>query len=802
MVRKIRKAAVIGAGIMGGGIAALLASAGIPTVMLDLVPEDLLPEEKQNSKARSRLAQAGLDRIRKSEPPLLMHPTDIDQICTGNLEDDFLDMKECDWIVEAVVEDLQIKQSLFRRIASVRAPHAIVTTNTSGLPLNALCKDLDDEFKRHFLGTHFFNPVRYMRLVELIAGESTLPEICEFMERFCGRILGKGVVWAKDTPQFVANRIGVFHMIRAMQLMREEGLTIPEVDCLFGPILGRPKTAIFKTCDLVGIDTLVKVAEYAYQFLSRDPQRQGFRPPEFLGDMVKKRLLGQKSQSGFYKSMKTDAGATTRLVIDPETLQYRVALPAEFPCVKAAGAAGSLGERLNTVVYGEDRGARFSWKVIAEYLLYAADRIGEIADTIVDMDNAMRWGFNFEMGPFETWDALGLENSLEKMTFEGRSIPRHIREMVSDGCKSFYTVENGIRLYYDFRQKAYLPIAGDDSRLFLSDLKAAGKTVLRSPSASLVDLGDDIFCCEFHTKMNVINGEIVDFLDQCIEFVDSTGAGMVIGNQSQAFPGTFSAGGDLRMMSAMARSGRYSDLESVLKRAQEVMLKARYAYFPVVAAPYGMTLGGGCELCLGAADTIVAHRELYMGLVEVAVGLLPAAGGCLNFWKKLTRGIPEAVEDVDLSKYFFTAFKTIAMATVSSSARHARYLGFLDRGDRIVANSEHLVGEAKREALRMARDGYRPPVKQPVRVFGDAAHGIVASELNNLVQGGSVSPYDSFLAGRIAYVISGGDIRTGSEIDETVILKLERDAFIDLWKQAKTRDRVEHMLNTGRPLRN
>ena len=801
MTRKIKQVAVIGSGIMGGGIAALLAGAGIQTMLLDIVPFNLTDEEKIDPVAKNSIVKAGLDAVIMSSPSLLMQKKDLNRITLGNLEDDFEKISDCDWIVEVVVENLKIKNDLFKRIETVRKPGAIVSSNTSGLPLKAMSEGLSQDFKQHFLGTHFFNPVRYMHLLEIIAGEETLTDVLEFMADFGERILGKGIVWAKDTPNFIGNRIGVQGIVKAMQLMLEDGLTIPEVDALFGTVMGRPRTAMFKTSDIVGLDTLGHVAKNTHALVVDDEQRESFVLPEFVDKMIDKNLLGTKTKSGFYKTDLTPEWKKIRKVIDPQTLEYSEYDPAAFECLANAQKAKTLPDKMKAVVYGKDKGARFTWKVVANNLIYAANRIPEIADTIVEIDNAMKWGFNFEMGPFETWDAIGLAASAEKMEKEGFTVPEKIKQMLAADITSFYKTDNGKCLAYDFAVQDYKEVVVSDNIVSLKSLKDANKAVKTCPSASLIDLGDGVFCLEFHTKMNALNREIVEFQQEIIEYVDTNGVGVVIGNQAGGMPGAFSAGGDLAYMAALAKDGKYADIDNFLQIAQDGLQRAKYSTFPVVTAPYGMTLGGGCELCL-AADRIVAHAELYMGLVEIGVGLLPAGGGCMNLWKKFIHTIPEAVTDVDMAKFFIPVFMSIAMAKVSTSAADARTNGFLGPQDRIVFNRDYLIGEAKKEVLKMVNDGYAPPVKQKVKVLGQAAQGMIDVEIFNMLSGKFITEYDAFLAKRIAYVISGGDVRDNSKVEEDVILKLEREAFVDFWKEEKTVARVEHILKTGKPLRN
>jgi 3-hydroxyacyl-CoA dehydrogenase len=802
MARKIKNAAVIGAGVMGGGIAALLASAGVKTLLLDIVPFDLKDEEKNDPKAKNRIVNAGFEAMMKSKPALIMDKKDADLITVGNLEDDFDKLAECDWIVEVVVENLKIKQDLLKRLETVRKPTAIVSSNTSGIPLKSMSEGLSSEFRQHFLGTHFFNPVRYMKLFEIIPGEETLPEVLEFMSDFAERRLGKGIVWAKDTPNFVGNRIGVQGMVKAMQVMVEDGLTIPEVDAIFGKAMGRPKTAMFKTCDLVGLDVMAHVSKNTYDLVPDDEQRDSFVIPGFVIKMIENGLLGKKTKSGgFYKTEKPEK-KVIRKVINPETLEYEEYKKPDFPCLDKAKQAKGLANKIKAVVYSDDKGAKFAWKVLSNGLIYAANRIPEISDTVVEIDNAMKWGYNFEMGPFETWDAIGVKASVEKMEQDGLAVPEKVKKMLAAGNASFYKTEKGKVSFYDFASESYKEIAVSENLISLDMLKGADKVVKTCQSASLIDLGDGVFCCEFHTKMNAINKEIVEFMAEGIEYAEDNGVGIVIGNQAGGMPGAFSAGGDLFYMGMLAQMGKFAEIDAFLRSAQDGLQKARYSSIPIVAAPYGMALGGGCEVCLGAADKIVAHAELYMGLVEIGVGLLPAGGGCLNLWKKFISSVPEPVSDYDLTKFFIPVFMNISMAKVSTSAAEARALGFLGPKDRIVFNRDHLIGEAKKEVLKMADEGYAPPVKRKIKVAGRGAQGMINGELFNMLSGKYVSEYDAYLAKRIAYVISGGDVREGTEVDEEVILKLEREAFLDFWKQEKTHARVEHLLKTGKPLRN
>ncbi len=802
MIRKVRKAAVIGSGIMGGGIAALLAGAGVNVLLLDIVPFDLKDNEKSDPMARNRMVKAGLDAALASSPSLFFTKKDAARISIGNLEDDIRKLADCDWIIEVVVENLDIKRDLFKKIEAVRKPDAIVTSNTSGIPLKDISDGFSKEFKQHFMGTHFFNPVRYMHLLELIPGADTLPEVLSFVAAFGEKNLGKGIVWAKDTPNFVGNRIGIQGIGAIARAMVEDGLTIPEVDAIFGQALGRPKTAIFKTVDLVGLDTVIHVCKNSYERCPDDEQREALVLPAFINQMMENKWLGNKTRGGFYKTELTPEWKKIRKVLNPSTMAYEDLTRPSFPCIDEARKKATLKEKIDCVLNGEDKGGRFAWKMAANSFQYAANRVPEIADTIVEIDNAMKWGYNFEMGPFELWDAYGVEKAAGRMKQEGLGVPANVAAMLEKGNACFYKLENGVRYFYDFASAAYKPVPAGRNAVSIAAAKGNNKTVLKNRSASLVDIGDNVFCVEFHTKMNAINAEIVDTIGEALDYVDKNGCGLVIGNEAGGMPGAFSAGADLAFVSKLCHDKKYAEIEAFLKKAQDGIQRTRYAAFPVVAAPYGMVLGGGCETCLGA-DRIVAHSELYMGLVEIGVGLLPAGGGTMNLWKKFITALPaKTAKDNNLAKFFVPAFMNVAMASVSMSAAQARENGFLGQADRIVFNRDNLIGEAKKEVLKMVDDGYAPPMKQPLIVMGDAGQGMVNAEIHNMLNGNFLSEYDAFLARRIAYVMSGGEVKTGSAVDEDTLLKLEREAFVDFCREEKTMARIDHMLKTGKPLRN
>ncbi len=800
-MRRMEKAAVIGSGIMGGGIAALLASAGIPTLLLDIVPFDLKEEEKNDPKARNRIVQGGLDAAIKAKPPLFMDKkNDAELISIGNLEDDIDKLKDCDWIVEVVVEKLEIKQDLFKKIDGVRKAGSIISSNTSGIPLNQMSKDLSTDMCQHFLGTHFFNPVRHMHLLEIIPGPDTLPEVLNFMADFGERFLGKGIVWAKDTPNFVGNRIGVQNIGKAMQAMLEHGLSIPDVDAIFGPPTGRPKTAVFKTSDLVGLDTMKHVADNCYNNCPHDENRATMAMPDFVKTMVEeKNLLGNKTKAGFYTKEVTPEFKQIRKVINPQTLEYEEYGKPDFPCLEEAKKKETLPEKIRAIVYGDDKGAKYAWDVTSDGLIYAASRIPEIADTIVDIDNAMRWGFNWELGPFETWDAIGVKESVEKMEADGLSVPQKIKDMLNAGATTFYKLEGGTKMFFDFATSSYKPVPKNEKQINLADLKANNKVVKSVPSCSLIDLGDGVFNLEFHSKMNAINNEMVEFMAEANQYVRENGVGLVIGNQASGMPAPFSAGGDLSYMLSCAKDGRFSEIDQFIKNVHTGMLGSKYAPYPVVAAPHGLALGGGCEVCL-SADKIVACADLFMGLVEIGAGLVPGGCGMIHLWRNFIESKPASASLTDYAGFFITAFMNVAQAKVSNSAAEARNNGFLRATDRIVFNKDLLIGEAKKDVLKMVDDGYVPARKKKLPVFGREAHGMVLSNLLNMRVGGYITPHMEHIARWIAHCMAGGDVPQGTRVSEEYLMGLEREAFVELWKTENTQKMAEHMMNTGKPL--
>ena len=805
MVRRIEKIAVIGSGIMGGGIAALCAGAGIKTIMLDIVPFNLNENEKKDPKARNKVVQAGLDAQLKARPSAFMDKkNDLNFLTTGNLEDDFNRLSECDLILEVVVENLKIKQELFAKIEKIKKRDAIVASNTSGLPLKSMVTGRTKNFKEHFLITHFFNPVRYMKLLECVAGPETKKEICEFIENWGEKVLGKGIVWAKDTPNFIGNRIGVQLICEAFKLIESEDITVKEIDDMFGPAFGMPNTGVFALADLVGLDTIGHLSKNSYELLKKDERRDIYQLPKFVLNMIEKKMFGNKTkeQGGFYKTeVDPKTWKKNKKFLDVKKFEFvnadKDALPA---CVKEAKEKTELAEKQQTIIFGSSKESKIALKLFSSVLIYAANRIPEISNNIVGIDNAMKWGYAWQSGPFEIWDSLGVKKLVTKMNADGLAVPDNVEKMLKKGNKTFYKIKNGKRMYYDFKSGSYKEVVVSDKIIFLSNIKADKRKIVKSkPSASLIDLGDGVFNLEFHSKMNAVNIEMVHFIMESGEYVLKNGVGLVMGNQAPGTPGAFSAGGDLSYMLGLAKARKFTEIDSFIKDVHAAILGSKYASYPVVAAPYGMTLGGGCETCL-AADRIVAHADLYMGLVEIGAGLVPGGCGMLHLWQRSMDSVPANVKLADYGAYLIPAFMLVAQAQVSTSAAEARNNGFLRPADRIIFNKDYLIGEAKKEVLKMLDDGYTPPAKKKYPAMGQEAQGMIWAEMLNLTTGGFLTKHMETIAKKAAYCITGGEARQGQLVSEDYLCKLEREAFVDLWKTEETRKMAEHMMKTGKPL--
>ena len=795
---QIKKAAVLGAGVMGAQIAAHLANAGIPCLLLDIAPKELTPDEQakgltlESRAVRNRIAQAGFDAAQKAKPAAFFVGDAAKLVTVGNFGDDLPKLKDCDWVLEAIVERLDIKRSLYERIEPHLNPEAIITSNTSGIPLASLAEGRSDNFRRRFLGTHFFNPPRYLHLMEIITQPETAGEVTCFMAGFLDKTLGKGIVYAKDTPGFVANRIGNFSMLNAFNVMGELGMSFEEVDALTGTVIGHAKSASFRTLDVVGLDTAYNVAKNLYASLPNDEKRESFKVPAFMEAMVERRLLGDKTGGGFYKKVGKDI-----VTLDTTTFEYRPQQKGQFASLGAAKQIESLPERLRSLVYAQDKAGDFLWRTMSEAGSYAANRIPEIADNIVEIDNAMKWGFAHEMGPFEKWDAIGLEKSVERLKEEGRPVPANVEKMLATGAKSFYKTENGVRSYFDFASGEYKPVPLPAGITILKSLKDQNKIIKKNAGASLVDLGDGVACVEFHSKMNALGSDQLGMIQWAIKEVEKNYVGLVIGNQGE----NFSAGANIMMMLMAAQEGEWDEINLGVRQFQNTTMSLRYSAKPVVVAPHHLTLGGGCEMVLHA-DRAVAAAETYIGLVEVGVGVIPGGGGTKEMAVRAAEAA-EASPGVDQFEVLKTNFETTAMAKVATSAVEARKWGLLRKSDRVVMNDKRVIEEAKQTVLTLVREGYTPPQpRQDVLVLGEAALTKFKLGMHMMQRGGYISAHDALIGLKIATVMSGGNLTRPTRVSEQYLLDLEREAFVSLCGTKATQERLAHMLKTGKPLRN
>jgi 3-hydroxyacyl-CoA dehydrogenase len=794
MVKRIRRAAVLGSGVMGSGIAAHLANVGIPTLLLDIVPRELTKEEEakgltlEHKEVRNRLVNQALQKLLKQKPAPLMSKANFSLIEVGNFEDDFHRLAEVDWIIEVVVENLDIKKSVFARVDEVRKPGTIVSSNTSGISIEAMAEGRSEDFKKHFLGTHFFNPPRYLKLLEIIPTKDTDPEVVSYMKTFGEEVLGKGVVMAKDTPNFIANRIGTYGLLVTVREMMKGGYSVGEVDSITGPLIGRPKSATFRTLDVVGLDTFIHVANNVFEKVEGE-EKEAFRVPDFMKAMLEKGWLGSKSGQGFFVKQGKEI-----FELNYETLEYEPRKKLTTPAVEMSKQAKGLANKLKALVYADDRAGTFLWNITAPALLYSAKLLGEIADDIVAIDRAMKWGFGWELGPFEMWDAIGVEPSVRKMQAEGMEIPSWVTDMLANGFTSFYKSEKGQVFYYD--RGEYKPIEENPKVIHIKRIKEQKGVIKKNSGASLIDLGDDVALLEFHSPNNAIGTDIVQMINYALEEVDRNYKGLVIGNQGK----NFCVGANLAMMLVEAQDENYFELEFAVRQFQQAMMNIKYSPKPVVAAPFAMTLGGGTEVCL-AATHIQAAAETYMGLVEVGVGLIPGGGGNKELYIKHLNSLPNGI-DFDLQKIANKVFETIAMAKVSGSAAEARELNFLNQRDGITMNSDHLIYEAKQAVISLYDQGYRPPVRKKVPVVGETGYAALLLGAQSMFHSGYISEHDLKIAKKLAYVIAGGKVPYGTEVDEQYLLDLEREAFLSLIGEPKTQARMQHMLVKGKPLRN
>jgi 3-hydroxyacyl-CoA dehydrogenase len=787
----IREVTVLGAGVMGAAIAAHLANAGLRVRLLDIPAKDAPAGDRA---ARNKIAAAGLEGARKAKPAAFFSPRFDTLVTVGNLEDDLAGaVAASDVVIEAIIENLAIKQALYARIDEMGG-RAIITSNTSGLRIAELMQGRSADFRGRFCITHFFNPPRYLKLVEIVAGADTKPETIARAEALCGGLLGKGLVRAKDTPNFIANRIGTFALMRTLQEAVSQGYTVEEVDMVFGPATGRPKSAVFRTADVVGLDTLLHVTNNCYEALPNDERRDVFAPSPVLQQLIAKKWLGAKTKQGFYKKVGDDI-----LQIDLKTLEYGPQKKPRFDSIGATRGVDDVDEKLRRMVGGNDKAAALARTVIYETLIYSANRLGEIADSVVDIDRALRWGFGWERGPFETWDALGVKATAEKMEAAGYTVPGWVREQIAaqgEGMRFYRPADSGKPGQLG-KHGGFTPIPTDPRALSLDAIRAAGGEVERNGSASILDLGDGVFCLEFHAKMNAIDPDIVTMVMKAVDRAERDGAALVIGNDA---PDAFCAGANLFGLLMALGQGNMQIIDQMVVDFQNAFLRTRYARVPVVAAPFGLALGGGAEVVLGC-QVVRAAAELYVGCVEVGVGLIPAGGGCMEM---AARASARAADDpqFDILSLVRAPFLTLATARVSASAEDARDIGYLRQGDSISMARETLIADAKQIALGLARAGYRPPPPRRIRVIGEGGQATLRQALINLLGAHQITPHDAVVSRHLARVLSGGAVPAGAAVSEQHILDLEREAFLSLCGEPKTRDRIQHMLQKSKPLRN
>jgi 3-hydroxyacyl-CoA dehydrogenase len=808
----IEKVVVLGAGTMGARIAAHIANAGVWCALLDIAPKELSADEQKRGltlaspDVRNRIVRAGLAATVKSRPAAFFKRGVENRIITGNFEDDLKLCAEADWIIEVVAENLDIKRALLSRVAQIRKPGTIVTTNTSGLPVHSIAEGMPEEWQQHWAGTHFFNPPRYLKLVEIIPGTATLPEVIETLADFCDHKLGKGVVVAKDTPNFIANRIGTFSMLNAIRLMGELGMTFEEVDACTGPALGWPKSATFRLADIVGIDVLLHVIRNIYENIPDDESRELYKVPALIEEMARRGWIGDKTGSGFYKRVKKAGGESEILTLDPVKMEYRPQQKARFASIEAGKAIESTRERLRMLcgaaLEGKegDKAQKFIWGVLSGMCLYAARRVREISDSVVDVDRAMRWGFGWELGPFEVWDAIGVEPMATQLEKEGNALPPLVTELLASGKKSFYESAHGETSYFDFSGKRYKSLPQSEGIIILKSLKERGREIEKNSGASLVDLGDGVICCEFHSKMNAIGGDLLQMIHKGLARLRTDFDAMVIANQGE----NFSAGANLMLVLMTAQEQEWDDLHVMVRQFQNTTLAIKHSPKPVVVAPQGLALGGGCEVVLHGTR-VHAAAEAYIGLVEVGVGLIPAGGGSKEMIIRANERA-EGEEDLDLFHALKPVFENIAMAKVSTSGEEARDLGYLRRADLVAMNLDRLVAAAKETALGLVRSEWRQTAPAPnepsIRVLGHEFSAAAKLAVYMMLKGEYISEYDALVARKLGHVLAGGALTSAQLVSEQYLLDLEREAFVSLCGERKTQERIAHTLKTGKPLRN
>lgn len=799
----IGKAAVLGAGTMGAGIAAHLANAGIPTLLLDIAPAELTPEEGakgltlESPAVRNRIVNSLFEAAKKLKPAPFMLGDNAKLITLGNFTDDMAKLKDCDLVIEAVVERLDIKHKVFAEVERHRKPGSFIATNTSGIPIRSIAEPFSDDFKQHFVGIHFFNPPRYMKLVELIPTEWTDGEMACKLSGFLDQRLGKGVVPAKDRPNFIANRIGTFGMMATVHEMLAMGFTPTEVDQMTGKAIGHASSATFRTSDLVGLDVLAHVNNNLYPAIPDDEDREVFQIPDVINQMLEKKHLGDKTKGGFFKKSTDAEGKRQILELDLATFEYKSQAKTKFPSLDAAKAIENQSQRIKQLVWGEDKVGEFLWKTMSRTFRYSANRIPEIADTIVEIDNAIKWGFGWTIGVFESWDAVGVRKSVERMKAEGQAVPESVEKMLAAGAESFYKNENGVESFYDLVAGEYKQTPARPGVMVLKSVKERTGVIKSNPGASLIDIGDGVACLEFHSKMNSLGGDTVQMMNFAIDEVERNFSGLVVGNQG----GNFSAGANIMMILLAAQEEEWDDINMAVHALQKAVMRLRYSAKPVVTAPYGLTLGGGCEIAIHG-DRARAAAETYIGLVEVGVGVIPAGGGT----KEMTMRAMDAAQqapDSDPLVFLKKTFEMIGMGKVATSAQEAKAWGFFRDVDSISMNGDRLIADAKQQVLNLVAAGYVQPVqREDIMVMGEAGQAAMKLALHMMKRGGFISDHDELIGKKLAKVMSGGDMNHTAYVSEQYLLDLEREAFVSLCGERKTQERIAAMLKTGKPLRN
>ena len=801
MTRRIKKVAIVGSGIMGSGIACHFANIGVEVLLLDIIPRELNDKEKakglslKDSVVRNRLVNEALKTSLKSKPSPIYSQKFADRIETGNIEDDLHKIKDVDWIMEVVVERLDIKQQVFEKIEKHRTPGTLITSNTSGIPIKFMNEGRSEDFQKHFAVTHFFNPPRYLKLFEVVPGPKCIQEVTDFLMMYGDKFLGKTSVLAKDTPAFIGNRIGIFGIMSLFHVVKEMGLTIEEVDKLTGPVIGRPKSATFRTIDVVGLDTLVHTANGVKDNCPNDEMRDQFVIPDYVNTMMENKWLGSKTKQGFYKMTKNANGKREILSLDLNTLEYRAKKSAKFETLELTKSIDNVADRFKVLVAGKDKAGEFYRKSFAAMFAYVQNRIPEISDELYRIDDGLRAGFGWEHGPFQIWDAIGVAKGVEIMKAEGKEPAGWVTEMLSNGETSFYSVKEGATFYYDIPAKSHVKKPGQDSFIILDNIRKTNE-VWKNSGAVIEDIGDGILNLEFQSKMNTIGADVLTAINKAIDLAETNYQGLVVGNQAA----NFSVGANIGMIFMMAVEQEYDELNYAIKYFQDTMMRMRYSSIPTIAAPHGMALGGGCEISLHA-DKVVAAAETYMGLVEFGVGVIPGGGGS----KEMALRASDLFQKGDVQLNVLQEhFLTIGMAKVATSAYEAFDIGLLQKGkDVVVVNKERQIAQAKQHALLMAESGYtQPAARKDVLVLGKQALGMFLVGTDSMEASHYISEHDKKIANKLAYVMAGGDLSEPTKVTEQYLLDIEREAFLSLTTERKTLERIQHMLKTGKPLRN